>query len=73
MAFPDRQVVAFVGDGGFTMLMMEFVTAVKHKLPIKVIHRPSRALQAFITWGRVFQKTTPKPCAGGRRPPSKAM
>ncbi len=37
MAFPDRQVVAFVGDGGFTMLMMEFVTAVKHKLPIKVI------------------------------------
>jgi thiamine pyrophosphate-dependent acetolactate synthase large subunit-like protein len=37
VAFPDRQVVAFVGDGGFTMLMMEFVTAVKHKLPIKVI------------------------------------
>jgi thiamine pyrophosphate-dependent acetolactate synthase large subunit-like protein len=37
VAYPDRQVVAFVGDGGFTMLMMEFVTAVKHKLPIKVI------------------------------------
>ena len=37
IAYPDRQVVAFVGDGGFTMLMMEFVTAVKHKLPIKVI------------------------------------
>jgi pyruvate dehydrogenase (quinone) len=37
IAFPDRQVVAFVGDGGFTMLMMEFVTAVKHKLPIKVV------------------------------------
>jgi pyruvate dehydrogenase (quinone)/pyruvate oxidase len=37
IAFPDRQVVAFVGDGGFTMLMMEFATAVKHKLPIKVI------------------------------------
>ena len=37
IAFPDRQVVAFVGDGGFTMLMMEFVTAVKHNLPIKVI------------------------------------
>ena len=26
-----------MGDGGFTMLMMEFVTAVKHNLPIKVI------------------------------------
>jgi pyruvate dehydrogenase (quinone)/pyruvate oxidase len=37
VAFPDRQVVAFVGDGGFAMLMMEFVTAVKHKLPIKVV------------------------------------
>ena len=37
VAFPDRQVVAFVGDGGFTMLMMEFVTAVKYKLPIKVV------------------------------------
>ncbi len=37
IAFPDRQVVAFVGDGGFTMLGCEFITAVKHKLPIKVI------------------------------------
>lgn len=37
VAYPDRQVVAFIGDGGFTMLMMEFVTAVKHKLPIKVV------------------------------------
>ena len=38
VAYPDRQVVAFVGDGGFTMLMGEFVTAVKYKLPIKVDH-----------------------------------
>jgi pyruvate dehydrogenase (quinone) len=36
-AYPDRQVVAFVGDGGFTMLMGEIATAVKHELPIKVI------------------------------------
>ncbi len=36
-AFPDRQVVALVGDGGFSMLMAEFVTAVKHDLPIKVV------------------------------------
>ena len=36
-AYPDRQVVAFVGDGGFTMLMGDFVTAVKHELPIKVV------------------------------------
>ncbi|MHB1561127.1 MAG: thiamine pyrophosphate-dependent enzyme [Isosphaeraceae bacterium] len=36
-AYPDRQIVAFVGDGGFTMLMGDFVTAVKHALPIKVV------------------------------------
>jgi pyruvate dehydrogenase (quinone)/pyruvate oxidase len=37
LAYPDRQCVAFVGDGGFSMLMAEFVTAVKYDLPIKVI------------------------------------
>ena len=36
-AFPDRQVVAYVGDGGFAMLMAEFLTAVRHDLPIKVV------------------------------------
>jgi pyruvate dehydrogenase (quinone)/pyruvate oxidase len=37
IAFPGRQSVAFVGDGGFTMLMGEFATAVKYGLPIKVV------------------------------------
>ncbi|HZR28171.1 MAG TPA: thiamine pyrophosphate-dependent enzyme [Terriglobales bacterium] len=37
IAYPDRQVVAFVGDGGFSMLMADFVTAVKYQLPIKVV------------------------------------
>jgi pyruvate dehydrogenase (quinone)/pyruvate oxidase len=37
IAYPGRQCVAFVGDGGFSMLMAEFATAVKYKLPIKVI------------------------------------
>jgi pyruvate dehydrogenase (quinone)/pyruvate oxidase len=36
VAFPDRQCIAFVGDGGFSMLMAEFATAVKYQLPIKV-------------------------------------
>jgi thiamine pyrophosphate-dependent acetolactate synthase large subunit-like protein len=36
-AYPDRQVVAFVGDGGFTMLMGDFATACKYDLPIKVV------------------------------------
>jgi len=37
IAYPGRQVVAFVGDGGFSMLMAEFATCVKYKLPIKVV------------------------------------
>lgn len=37
IAYPNRQCVAFVGDGGFTMLMSEFITAVKYQLPIKVV------------------------------------
>jgi pyruvate dehydrogenase (quinone)/pyruvate oxidase len=37
IAHPDRQTVAFVGDGGFSMLMADFVTAVKYNLPIKVV------------------------------------
>ncbi|KUO51652.1 MAG: hypothetical protein APF76_13505 [Desulfitibacter sp. BRH_c19] len=34
---PDRPVVAFVGDGGLTMLMADFLSAVKHELPITII------------------------------------
>ncbi|KGX85082.1 pyruvate oxidase [Pontibacillus marinus BH030004 = DSM 16465] len=37
VAYPDKQVVAICGDGGFAMVMQDFVTAVKYKLPIKVI------------------------------------
>jgi pyruvate dehydrogenase (quinone) len=32
-----RQVIALCGDGGFNMLMGEFLTAVHHKLPVKVM------------------------------------
>jgi pyruvate dehydrogenase (quinone)/pyruvate oxidase len=37
IAHPDRQCVAFVGDGGFSMLMADFATAVKYQLPIKIV------------------------------------
>jgi len=37
IAFPERQCVAFVGDGGFTMLMGEFANCVKYGLPVKVV------------------------------------
>lgn len=37
IAYPDRPVFAFVGDGGFSMLMAELATCVKYKLPIKIV------------------------------------
>ena len=36
-SFPDRQVVALCGDGGFSMLMGEVLTLVQMQLPIKLI------------------------------------
>jgi thiamine pyrophosphate-dependent acetolactate synthase large subunit-like protein len=32
-----KQVIVLTGDGGFNMLMGEFMTAVHHKLPLKVV------------------------------------
>jgi pyruvate dehydrogenase (quinone)/pyruvate oxidase len=37
VAFPDRQVIAFVGDGGLTMLMGEMATLIKYGLNVKII------------------------------------
>jgi pyruvate dehydrogenase (quinone) len=43
-AFPGRQVIAYVGDGGFAMLMAEFITAIQHKLPVKVVINNNNSL-----------------------------
>jgi pyruvate dehydrogenase (quinone) len=40
----SRQVIALTGDGGFNMLMGEFMTAVHHKLPVKVVIYNNSAL-----------------------------
>jgi pyruvate dehydrogenase (quinone)/pyruvate oxidase len=49
VAYPDRQTVAFVGDGGFSMLMADFSTCVKYKLPVKVIIIKNNSL-GMIKW-----------------------
>ena len=36
-AYPKRQVVSLSGDGGFTMMMGEFVTLIQTGLPVKII------------------------------------
>jgi pyruvate dehydrogenase (quinone)/pyruvate oxidase len=37
LAYPGRQVVTFIGDGGLTMLMGELATCVKYGLDVKVV------------------------------------
>ena len=37
LAYPDRRVFALAGDGAFAMLMGDFVTAVKYRLPIVLL------------------------------------
>jgi pyruvate dehydrogenase (quinone)/pyruvate oxidase len=44
VAYPERQVVAFLGDGGLTMLMGELATCVKYKLDVKIIVIKNNAL-----------------------------
>jgi len=51
-AMPQRQVIAFVGDGGFAMLMAEFLTAVRNDLPIKVIVNNNNAF-GQILWEQI--------------------
>ncbi len=49
IAYPDRQCIAYVGDGGFSMLMAEFATAVKYDLPVKVFINKNNSL-GMIKW-----------------------
>lgn len=37
VAYPDRQVVSMSGDGGFTMMMGDFLSLVQLKLPVKIV------------------------------------
>ena len=43
-AYPGRQVITFIGDGGFAMLMAEFHTAAWHGLPVKVVINNNNSL-----------------------------
>ncbi|MGH7626656.1 MAG: thiamine pyrophosphate-dependent enzyme [Gemmatimonadaceae bacterium] len=59
VAFPSRQVVCVVGDGGFTMLMGEVATLVKHKLPVKVIIIKNNVL-GEIKWEQMVLDANPE-------------
>ena len=44
----SRQVIALCGDGGFNMLMCEFLTAVQHRLPVKALVYDNSALGLIV-------------------------
>jgi pyruvate dehydrogenase (quinone) len=59
VAFPGRQIVCIVGDGGFTMLMGEMATLVKYKLPVKVIIIKNNSL-GQIKWEQMVLDANPE-------------
>ncbi|MBE0393668.1 thiamine pyrophosphate-dependent enzyme [Flavobacterium sp. PL002] len=44
LAYPDRQVIAFCGDGGLSMLLGDLATIKQYNLPIKLIVFNNRSL-----------------------------
>jgi pyruvate dehydrogenase (quinone) len=59
VAYPGRQVVAIVGDGGFTMLMGELATMVKYNLPVKVFIIKNNTL-GQIKWEQMVMEANPE-------------
>jgi acetolactate synthase-1/2/3 large subunit len=58
IAHPDRQVVAFVGDGGFQMTAQELTTAVQYKTNLKVIIMNNGYLGMVRQWQEIFYDKT---------------
>jgi pyruvate dehydrogenase (quinone)/pyruvate oxidase len=58
-AYPDRQVVAFTGDGSMTMMMGDFATLVQHKLPVKVVVIKNNTL-GLIKWEQMLYLGNPE-------------
>jgi pyruvate dehydrogenase (quinone) len=59
VAYPGRQVICIVGDGGLTMLMGEIATLVKYKLPVKVIVIKNNVL-GEIKWEQMVLDANPQ-------------
>jgi pyruvate dehydrogenase (quinone) len=53
LAFPGRQIVAVVGDGGLSMSLAELATCVRYRLPVKVVVINNSAL-GQIRWEQMM-------------------
>jgi acetolactate synthase-1/2/3 large subunit len=56
IAFPDRQVIAFVGDGGFQMTAQELATAVQYGTNTKIIVMNNNYLGMVRQWQDLFYR-----------------
>jgi len=54
MAFPDRQVIVFVGDGGFQMTLNDLATMVQYRVPVKIAVLNNRSLGMVRQWQEIF-------------------
>jgi acetolactate synthase-1/2/3 large subunit len=53
-AFPERQVIAICGDGGFQMNLQEIATLVQNRLPVKVCIMNNNYLGMVRQWQELF-------------------
>jgi acetolactate synthase-1/2/3 large subunit len=54
MAFPNRQVIAIVGDGGFQMTLNDLATVVQYRVPVKIALINNHALGMVRQWQEIF-------------------
>jgi acetolactate synthase I/II/III large subunit len=54
MAFPDRQVIAAVGDGGFQMTLNDLATVAQYHVPVKIAIINNRSLGMVRQWQEIF-------------------
>lgn len=59
VAYPDRQVVALVGDGSMSMMMGDLVTLAQHRLPVKIIVIKNNTL-GLIKWEQMVYLGNPE-------------
>lgn len=53
-AFPDRQVIAIVGDGGFQMTLNDLATVAQYRVPVKIVILNNRSLGMVRQWQEIF-------------------
>ncbi len=58
-AYPNRQVVAFTGDGSLSMMMGDLVTLCQHELPVKIIVIKNNTL-GLIKWEQMIYLGNPE-------------